>query len=395
MALLDKVGTIKLTIRTDLGDKWLLCNGDLLNREDYPELSPYFPNGPSNPWVTVNGTFSQNFCIGGAYGNGYYIMVVQSSPNIIIYYSQSVTGPWTSFTINTGFSQVSIQSVQFVNGYFILCGNIQNAGNYFPYLWYATSPTSWSGTNMGVTGQSSYNQWATSVTYLNGYYYAAYYYTYDGGSYVKRSSSLSGTWGSFSSRLNGTITVLRAFDGKIYYGRSYDSYVYAGYLYSSAQVYETQLVTSGGEIGEILYNNGEWIFVGHSGTIAYLWHGATYDSLTAKTLWTSDTNSFYVKDVIHDENGNYLVCGSYVDGSTTYGRIAYSSDLDGTWTFVDMDFTGITSYSYNAVRTLMMAEDGIYLAVTTVNYAYTDPTKFLLPEIAPSNFYAYIKALEG
>ena len=102
-----------------------------------------------------------------------------------------------------------------------------------------------------------------------------------------------------------------------------------------------------------------------------------------------------MEDIIYDGNGNYLVCGSYVDGSTIYGRIAYSSDLDGTWTFVDMDFTGITSYAYNAVRTLMVDEDGTYLAVTTVNYAYTDSTKFQLPEISISNAYTYIKALEG
>lgn len=35
----NKIGDIKITARTDLGDNWLLCNGDSLDKTEYPELS--------------------------------------------------------------------------------------------------------------------------------------------------------------------------------------------------------------------------------------------------------------------------------------------------------------------------------------------------------------------
>ena len=35
---IEPVGTIKATVRTDLGDKWLLCNGETFNILDYPNL---------------------------------------------------------------------------------------------------------------------------------------------------------------------------------------------------------------------------------------------------------------------------------------------------------------------------------------------------------------------
>lgn len=35
----NKIGDIKITTRTDLGDNWLLCNGDSIDSTEYPELS--------------------------------------------------------------------------------------------------------------------------------------------------------------------------------------------------------------------------------------------------------------------------------------------------------------------------------------------------------------------
>lgn len=60
------VGTIIQSTRTDLGDKWALCNGDLYDPEDYPELyslistnvypkpNPY-ASGLGAPWGLYNG----------------------------------------------------------------------------------------------------------------------------------------------------------------------------------------------------------------------------------------------------------------------------------------------------------------------------------------------------
>ena len=34
-----EIGDIKITVRTDLGDKWLLCNGDSVSSSAYPDLA--------------------------------------------------------------------------------------------------------------------------------------------------------------------------------------------------------------------------------------------------------------------------------------------------------------------------------------------------------------------
>lgn len=44
----DKVGDIKTTVRTDLGDDWLLCNGDSVDAEEYPELDSLLPKELNN-----------------------------------------------------------------------------------------------------------------------------------------------------------------------------------------------------------------------------------------------------------------------------------------------------------------------------------------------------------
>ena len=49
-----QVGDIKNTIRNDLGNDWLLCNGAQVNRSDYPELSQYFADNYSDPWKYEN-----------------------------------------------------------------------------------------------------------------------------------------------------------------------------------------------------------------------------------------------------------------------------------------------------------------------------------------------------
>ena len=35
---IEAVGTIRASVRADLGDKWLLCNGEQISKEEYPEL---------------------------------------------------------------------------------------------------------------------------------------------------------------------------------------------------------------------------------------------------------------------------------------------------------------------------------------------------------------------
>ena len=46
---LDQVGDIKTTVRTDLVYDWLMCNGDAVSKESYPDL--YALLGVSGAWT--------------------------------------------------------------------------------------------------------------------------------------------------------------------------------------------------------------------------------------------------------------------------------------------------------------------------------------------------------
>lgn len=46
-----EIGDIKITARTDLGDKWLLCNGAEVSAQDYSELAELLPL-LSRAWAT-------------------------------------------------------------------------------------------------------------------------------------------------------------------------------------------------------------------------------------------------------------------------------------------------------------------------------------------------------
>lgn len=43
-----QVGDTLTTWRTDLGEEWLLCNGDILRAEDYPDLRKITPGITAN-----------------------------------------------------------------------------------------------------------------------------------------------------------------------------------------------------------------------------------------------------------------------------------------------------------------------------------------------------------
>lgn len=79
-----RVGDTLTTIRTDLGDKWLLCNGEGVNASEYPELSEKLNsryNFVENSYVNIKG-------FDGTYYAGF-------NYNYVPVYSTSPAGPWT------------------------------------------------------------------------------------------------------------------------------------------------------------------------------------------------------------------------------------------------------------------------------------------------------------
>ena len=84
-----KVGDTLTTVRTDLGDKWLLCNGEGVDASEYPELSPKLNSSFSfveNGYINIKG-------FDGTYYAGF-------NRNHVPVYSTSPAGPWTNVPLH-------------------------------------------------------------------------------------------------------------------------------------------------------------------------------------------------------------------------------------------------------------------------------------------------------
>jgi len=96
-----KVGDTLTTVRTDLGDKWLLCNGEGINASEYPELSPKLNSSFSfveNGYINIKG-FDGTYYVG--FNNSYIPM-----------YSTSPAGPWTNVPLHANTGTFTIQEVR-------------------------------------------------------------------------------------------------------------------------------------------------------------------------------------------------------------------------------------------------------------------------------------------
>lgn len=140
------VGDIVHTKRTDLGDKYLLCNGDDVTDAKYNELKPLLKYAtPSNAWkkeqaIPASSQFIQN---SASFVNGYYTFT-QIEPNgtsFGIYYSQSVSGPWEKKLIFVGDTSVEFCGVvYYLNGKYIVYSGTERVQSFHnPWISFSDS----------------------------------------------------------------------------------------------------------------------------------------------------------------------------------------------------------------------------------------------------------------
>lgn len=105
-----QIGDIRNTARTDLGDKWLLCNGSVIDTSDeYSEVGDLLGKSAGS-WVLENTVATNNFftssvsSIWAGYVNGKYVAMgidLSNSNNVTakISYSDSLEGNWTQISL--------------------------------------------------------------------------------------------------------------------------------------------------------------------------------------------------------------------------------------------------------------------------------------------------------
>ena len=155
----------------------------------------------------------------------------------------------------------------------------------------------------------------------------------------------------------------------------------------------------------IAYANGYGVVGGsyYNGSTYYARIAYTTDlsgTWTTNDLWSCESSGTADINCITYANGDWVAVGVCYNSSTYYARIAYTTDLSGTWTTNDL-WSGSTISRLNSVTYAngYWVAGGVYsksISFGTRTYyariAYTDPNKVTLPTISADKSYAYIKA---
>lgn len=412
-AALPKVGDIQTTIRTDLGEKWLLCNGDDVSRSEYPELAELYPINLGDDWIDhtfFTAKSGQYGVTSVAYANGYYMAAMFTTDNDLrLYYTTDIEGSWSSkpllskttsgdfaagivygngyyavaesggivasvsgsLTGSFYFDNVSdimttVNDIAFADGYFVIVGEYNDE----PRIAYSQNPTGpWETNDIEVDAAKGS---ATCVTYHDGTWVVGV---------EEDPSSVRKIHVAYSTNLSGNFTLNEVIDNR--YGDC--------------------------PINQIIYADGYWVAVGRSSASgqeytyqAFVAYSTSLDGQwTKKYLWDSmNTSSTSNKAIgLHGvayQDGYWLVGGTGLSSSSAryIGEIAYSTSLDGEWETK-------TIWPYNSDPSQIFCVgylNGIFMVGGYKQYdrtvAYYKQETFKLPTITTDGAYNYIKAEE-
>ena len=383
-----KVGDTLATVRTDLGDNWLLANGEAASVADYPDLMKLgFERGAVKS--ISNGYNAQLHDI--ACYNGTWVAVGWSWPdgtsiNPYITATTDPTGEWISQEVSA--TSIKLNGIACYNGTWVAVGNT-NATSPSPYIYTTTDPTGeWTENNIGTT-----SCFLTDIACYNGTWVAVGY-TPSGYPRVWTTTDPTGEWtkidvsGSTVSYLacvtcyNGTwVTVGRdANNTTVYIWTSDDP---TGTWTQKAAISDNFVPT------DIICHKGKWVMVGYygsQGSWAYSSDDITTWSKSSALTLSGETAT--ISGITCIDN-TYMAVGH--QNSVFYPFITTTTDPLGTWTSQQL--------STDRVYVHGVAHSDNTWVVAGHSYSGTKPSigtnlLFYLPTITIDNAYTYIKAKE-
>lgn len=355
---IEQIGDIKVTLRKDLPDNWLLCDKSIVDMEQYPAL--YELRESEFESTMVSGWRSSGYLTGvvsnyyGFYSiNGYYIMSWYNGSYYGISYSDDPNADiseWKSVKTGTYGYIGSNEDIKYVNGYYIICSS--------QYICYSKDLSSWTSKQIHTGGTYS----SGDIFYKDGKYYfivdratgsSAYTYYLS----VYTATELGGTW---------TENVIYSY----YYGSSYGAkprisrtmydeetgyYWFAGnknMLNSTSNNpviwYSTDLLTW----NTMTLQSASW---GRLDTFEY--YGVENGYHIAKMVNTSSTSGLYYATALFDNS--WVKSSAKYNSTIKYFNGKYHSLYDsnttgstGTYWAVsdDLAFTDVSYTNINASR---------------------------------------------
>lgn len=377
-----KVGDILTTIRTNLGDNWLLCNGAELDVREYTELASSIQNrtiSDTSKWKSK--TFSSLGNMGSSYveqlrpsgkiiydGKEYasFCFAYDTANDIternraVLLRASKPTGTWTETDIWRGSGTYNSGIwIEYVNGYYILGGAKQSTSSDYIYarIAYSTSLDGpWSFKDLWYEAKGSSGQCYSSITYI----------TYVNGYYV------------CCGLLGGQIQIV--------YSTSLDG-IWTPVTWTPPSDSHISISTHMTHISSIVYDGSQYIMsVTHHNTAntpaaAYVFYGPTLASMTSMAaVWNGSTNVLTNKiSYVTYIDGKYIAGGSYrtVSNESEIQRIAYANSLTGPWTVKDFPKpSNIKPNTFSYVTDIKFI-DGVYYAICVYKTPSNDSDSYV------------------
>lgn len=392
-----KVGDTLTTARTDLGDKWLLCNGSIVNEEAYPELYSLLPGAielsSGDCWsdILTTGFMTDSMiqvdsCI---YAIG---TTDTNSTNIILYYLDK-NNQKTQVTLSTNAVSARYSSLFYHDGYVYA-------------LYDSPLKITKIATSSGISNRTTYTTTITNkitggsvaasakMTYFNGQYYIAAPMSGVNGVYLYRSDTVSASWESYKQLNSGASNIV------CFRLVTVDDILVClmGYAGSSGSSFPNYFEKVDGTSKYLVQSNGGYEYTNNcvlsddSYLYVYTFYTAYAQSIVQKidktTLESSLNTSFttlYVKgNVMWIKDGKFYSVGdggkTFVESNTpqfsSYTKIEAGKDIFSQFAIFDENLSIVGAYAKDL--------SGEYMRVGKT-----------LPSISLSNnTYTYIKAKE-
>ena len=396
-----QIGDILTTARTNLGDKWALCNGTSIDPEQYPNIHSmlYGETIDVSTSLNINGisnansegivVLPDNTCVmlaSGSYSSGDYHYSFNR-----LKYSSAPSHVWYDGSLSLSADRVG--GLSYVNGEMIISAGItvDNTKKWAIYYCSSTvSPTAEWTHRIVIENRGNYDS-ITNVVYFNGRYIFAIWKYSNRQIAIYSSSSLAGTWSNVATisnmeGMNRSLMVVNnqlALCCSIYESSRSNA---SGLIYSSNGTNWTQIKFPKASYNKvagnvITYLNGSYIMSG--GTYTDSWTGAVFMSTSLNGNWDAYHISSEVKDTINIPviyvNGKYYIVGRQESSSTS---VLYTANSPaGPW-------TALSPYVSDLGCNVIADQVGNIIMATG---RYVTTLGSWLPLISTDKSYAYIK----
>ena len=406
-----KVGDAIVTSRTNLSEKWLLCNGTQIKKEDYPELKNILSeSGPKFNWEEKTEFTSKPYAQKQVFGRGveqigrklYYFDNGASSKELVAYVinMDSLEHSEIRFTLSVNFFATRVWKDEATNVIYLLSAD--GTSSYF---------AKFENEQFSYLGEFISRYWGVSLKTRVFKRDNIFYLINSGMSYAARSGYVSTS--DFQS--------FQYHHPELKYWRS-TQYVYGDFFLldihndlfwaygaiidNNKKVYYYKFFSTPPD-GDILFNQDEWTYC--SQVTNYYAQKASNSSftlgITKDCYWlsTNDTNNAqllkYSQDFLNWNTAYILTesCGNYF--MTGLNSQLYVLDAIDTATLNPLTFQGecVTEVTFDILSKM-------YFMFTTNDAKaiklYTSFDSLILPEtnissVNQSPLYTYIKAKEG